>query len=81
MFKHLATCDRCPEAVRLEFQEKKTLSLPNSARVTETAAQKVLQCHQYYVWLVNLTYLSTDHQRVHHHRHDCTAVLSTAFVD
>ena len=38
MFKNLATCNRCPDAVRLEFQQKKTLSLPNSARVTETAA-------------------------------------------
>ena len=38
MFKHLATCDCCPDAVRLQFQEQKTLSLPNSARGTETAA-------------------------------------------
>ena len=38
MFKHLATCDCCPDAVRLHFQEQKTLSLPNSARGTETAA-------------------------------------------
>jgi len=40
MFKHLATCDRCPATIRLQFQEQeqKTLSLPNSARVTETAA-------------------------------------------
>src|SRR6218665_3067487 len=37
MVKHLATCDRCPDEVRLQFQDNKTLSVRNDVRFGETA--------------------------------------------
>src|SRR6218665_3227004 len=37
MVKHLATCDRCPDEVRLQFQDDKTLSVRNDVRFRETA--------------------------------------------
>ena len=38
MSKHLASCDHCPDEVRLQFQEKKVSNLPHNVAVMETSA-------------------------------------------